>query len=341
VDLTALPKVHLHVHLESAVRWDTLREIAGANDMPMPPQRTMNTQPFTDFRDFGDHGSQVRECLRTAQDFMRIAEEFCEDEAAQGIRYSELTFTAASHGERLGDLEMPLEAVLEGLRRGMANSGLQVRVLLDQSRRQSVERAWRTLRLAQKYESAGVVGIGMAGDDSYSLSPFVDVINAAADSGVHLVHHAGESAGPESITEAITIGRAERIGHGVTAIEDPLLVAQLIERNIAIEACPSSNVALGMVATFADHPLHRLRNAGVPVTLNVDIPAIIHTSLVDEYANVRGVFGYGKAEIAELARAGVIASFAPNSLKMALHKDLDAWLALPDETVPDESGSPR
>src|SRR5205814_159068 len=150
---------HLHVHLESTVRWSTLRELAASHRLavPEPPGR------FAGFRDFGDHNALVRGCLRRPADFTRVAVEFCRDEAAQGTRYAEVTFTAAAHGERLGQPEMPLEAVLDGFAQGRAY-GIECRVLLDHSRRRSVDRAWQTLRLARRYAADGVVGIGLAGD---------------------------------------------------------------------------------------------------------------------------------------------------------------------------------
>ncbi len=322
-DIARLPKAHLHVHLESTVRWTTAREIADANGLTAPEL----PPAFAGFREFADYNSLVRECPRRPEDFRRIALEFCEDEAAQGTGYAEVTFTAASHGERLGRPEMPLEAVLEGLAEGRATYGIECRVILDHSRRRSVDRAWRTLKLATRYASDGVIGIGLAGEESYSLAPFAEVLDAAKDSGVHLVHHAGEERGPESIREALLLGHAERLGHGIRALDDDNLVAELRERAIPLEVCPSSNVALGFAPSIEDHPLQRLRAAGLAVTLNTDIPAIAGTSLVEEYTRVRDAFGYDDPTLAELARAGIDASFAPAATKERLHGRVDAWLA--------------
>jgi adenosine deaminase len=273
----------------------------------------------------------VRNCLRRTEDFTRVAREFCADEAAQGTRYAEVTFTAASHGERLGHPEMPLEAVLEGLAQGRDAYGIECRVLLDHSRRRSVDRAWRTLGLATRYADHGVVGIGLAGEESYPLQPFAPVLDAAADAGVHLVHHAGETCGPDSIREALTVGRAERLGHGIRALDDDGLVADLRDRGVPLEVCPSCNVALGLVPSFADHPFPRLREAGLVVTVNTDIPAITGTSLTGEYTRLRETFGYDDEVLAELARAGAAASFASPATKARLHDEIDAWLTSPAE----------
>jgi adenosine deaminase len=172
-----------------------------------------------------------------------------------------------------------------------------------------------------------VVAIGLAGDEAYPLAPFAEVLDAARDAGVHLVHHAGETRGAESIREALDVGHAERLGHGFRALEDPALVAELRERGVALEACPTSNVALGLVPSFAEHPLPRLREAGLAVTLSTDIPNLAGVTLSEEYARVAAAFGYDDAELAALALAAVDASFAPPPTKARLRGEVAAWLA--------------
>src|SRR5262249_23139695 len=159
--------------------------------------------------------------------------------------YVEVTFTAAAHGERLGEPDLPLAAVLEGLRQGRRATGLEFRVLLDHSRRRSVDRAWQTLRLAREHDE--VAGIGVAGAQAPPAAPFAEVWDAAGESGVHLIHHAGETRGPASIREALETCHAERIGHGIRVLDDAELVNSLRDKAIPLEVCPSSNVALGLV----------------------------------------------------------------------------------------------
>jgi adenosine deaminase len=322
-DLHALPKAHLHVHLESTVRPDTLRELAEANGVT-PPTRA---DAFAGFRAFADHNALIRAGPRRPEDFERIAQEFCADEVAQGVGYAEVTFTAASHGERLGELDMPLAAVLRGLAAGSAATGLEYRVLLDHSRRQSVDRAWRTLELALRYADQGVIGIGMAGDESYPLAPFAGVCAAAEREGLHRVHHAGEAAGPESIREALTLGRAERLGHAIRILDDPELVTEVAALGVPLEVCPSSNVALGFVPSWPEHPLPRLREAGLVVTLNTDIPISSAATLTGEYEMAGKSFGYSDEVLAELALASVAASFAPERTKRRLRAGIAHWLA--------------
>ncbi|WP_344865807.1 adenosine deaminase [Amycolatopsis ultiminotia] len=319
-DLTALPKAHLHVHLESTIRPGTRRELAEANGVPLPA-----TQPeFDGFRSFADHNSRTRACLRRPEDFTRIAREFCADEAAQGTRYAEVTFTAASHGERLGEPDMPLAAVCKGLAEGGAEHGLVWRLLLDHSRRRPVARARRTLELAAAHPE--VAGIGLAGEERHPLSPFAEVLAHARELGLHLVHHAGEEAGPDSIREALGIGHAERLGHGIRILDDPELTAEVAERGVALEVCPSSNVTLGLVPTLPEHPLPRLVEAGLTVTLNTDVPDVTGSTLTGEFRRAREVFGFDDTALARMAADAVTASFAPEAVKTALHGEIREWL---------------
>ncbi|WP_035865682.1 adenosine deaminase [Cryptosporangium arvum] len=319
-DLRVLPKAHLHVHLESAIRPGTLAELAAAHGVVVPA-----VARFDGFAAFAAYGDVVRSCLREPADFVRVAEEFCADEAAQGVGYVEVTFTAAAHGERLGDPVMPLEAVLAGLRAGAAAHGVVVRVVLDHSRRRAVSRMRATLALAVSHPE--VVAIGVAGEESYPLAPFAGVCDEAREAGVRLVHHAGEACGASSVREALTVGHARRLGHGFRVVEDPSLVAAVRDAGVALEVCPSSNVALGFVGSWAEHPLPRLVSAGLAVTLNTDVPSVVGATLTGEFSRVRAVFGASDGELAALARAGVDASFAPVAVKERLRAGIEGWLA--------------
>lgn len=312
-DLRLLPKAHLHVHLESTIRPSTLAEFGGS-----PPPAG-----FDGFAAFAAYNAEVRELLRSADRFRRVAYEFCVDSAADGVRYAEVTFTAAAHGERVGDPDLPLDAVLDGLRAGTAQTGIEVRVFLDHSRRRPYAWAVETVRLALAHEE--VVGFGVAGDEAAPLAPYAPLIDRAAAGGVHLVHHAGETGGADRVREAIGVGRAERVGHGIRALEDADLVAELRDRQVPLEVCPSSNVALGLVPSLAAHPLPRLVAAGLVVTLNTDVPSITGRALTDGYAAVRSTFGAGDAELAGLAVAAVDASFAPDPVKRRIRADIRRW----------------
>ncbi|WP_308258111.1 adenosine deaminase [Pseudonocardia lacus] len=322
-DPRTLPKAHLHVHLESAIRPATLAGIAAGNGLPPP----LAPAPFAGFAAFAEHGGAVRDVLRRPDDFHRIAAEFCADQAADGVRYVEVTFTALGHGTRLGDPDMPLEAVLDGLAEGAAATGIGYGVILDHPRRRPVDRARRTLDLAVRHRAAGVVGIGLAGREEHPVEPFAEVFAEARDAGVHVVHHAGETCGPRSVRAALDAGRAERIGHGIRALDDPDLVAELRHRAIPLEVCPSSNVALGIVASLAEHPLPRMLAADLNVMISTDVPDVTGRDLTAELAAVRDAYNLDDAAIARLHRAAIDASFAPDEVKAEMRRGTDEWLA--------------
>jgi adenosine deaminase len=315
-DLVALPKAHLHVHLESTLRPSTLASLGGA-----PPPAV-----FGDFGAFTDYNAAVRVCLRSAADFERVAYEFCVDSAGDGVRYAELTVTAAAHGARLGiGPAAVLAGVLAGLQAGSA-ADIETRVVIDHSRRRPLPWAEESVLLAADHPD-GVVGFGVAGDETAPISPYRAVVERAAAAGVHLVHHAGETGGADSVREALDVGRAERIGHGIRSLEDLELVARLRDERVPLEVCPSSNVVLRLVPSLAAHPLPALVEAGLVVTLNTDIPAITGRALSAEYAAVRDTFGCTDEELARFAGAAVDASFASADTKSDLHRDIAAWLS--------------
>ncbi|KJK43807.1 adenosine deaminase [Lentzea aerocolonigenes] len=320
-DLAALPKAHLHVHLESTVRADTVAELAEHHGVEVPA----HDGAYSGFGQFAAHNGAVRDCLRRAEDFSRIAYEFCAEEAAQGTRYAEVTFTAAAHGERLRDPDMPLEAVLAGLAAGQAAHGIECRVIVDHPRKRPVARFQESLRLAVAHPE--VVAIGMAGAEEFPLTPFAAVFRDAREAGIGLVHHAGECCGAPSVAEAVTVGLADRIGHGFRALDDPEVVALLRDRAVPLEVCPSSNVVLGLVESVSSHPLPRLMRAGLTVTLSTDIPASTGTTLTGEYQLLRDELGFDDDTIAAIATSAVDASFAPRDTKALLRQDIATWRA--------------
>lgn len=323
--IDSLPKVHLHVHLESTVRRETLFDIAKKNDLAVPSHLFGGEYVFSGFADFLHQNALVRECLRHPEDFYRIAFEYCEDEAREGTLYSEVYFTAAAHGERVGDLDMPLSAVLDGLAEGCAQFKISVQLLLDHSRRRSVELARKTVELAVRYADRGVVGVGLSSDERFDIRQFADIFVGAKGEGLRVVHHAGENGGADSIRKAIELGGAERIAHGFRVLEDESLVALLRERRIALDVCPSANVALGFVPSLHQHPLPKMLKAGLMVSINTDIPALLGTSLTQEYRNVQDTFSFDQGIVENLATTAIESSFALPGRKRLLRRAISEW----------------
>jgi adenosine deaminase len=323
--LRELPKVDLHVHLEGSIRPSTLRDLAAAHGCAVPPGLAGDRWAFADFEDFINNYVAAYACLQGEHDLRRVAYEFCQDEASEGVRYAEVTFTLTGHAVLADDWDMPVLAVLAGFADGERDFGIRCRLVLDCVHGFPVELAQSTLASALRHRDEGVVALGLGGDEKQPVDELMEVFRRARDEGLHSVPHAGETGGPENVRRAIDQLGAERIGHGIRALEDDDLVKALRDRNIPLEVCPTSNVATGVVASIEEHPFTRLRDAGLTVTLNSDDPGMFASLLAGEYELARSVFCLGDDAIVEVAMAGVEASFLDERAKAELVREIAVW----------------
>ncbi len=282
---------------------------------------------FRDRAHFVEIYVAISRCLKHAEDYELIAYEFGAEMARQNVRYAEVTFSPSTHEFTLG---VPWETYFSGLTRGRrraeAQFGVQMRWVFDIVR--EATHAEYVTRVAIEGMAEGVVALGVVG--LYVDSPpeaFAPWFERARDSGLHATPHAGEAAGAESVWGALRVLDAERIGHGVRAIEDPALVAYLAEHRIPLEVCPTSNVRLGVFPSIDAHPLRRLHDAGVPVTINSDDPPLFNTTLDAEVALLPTVFGLDRSAVDEILLNGVRFSFLPPEQKAALEAEFRAELA--------------
>lgn len=308
------------------MRPSTVRELAARHGVELPEGVRDGGYSFRDFRDFIDQWVAGLQCLREPADFRRIAYELCEDEAAEGVRYAEVSFSLPEHGGRLGDWDGPLLAVLEGFAEGERDLGIVCRPLVDLVRGLPMELSRAALESAVRHGDDGVVGVGLGGEERYPPEDYRELFAVALEAGFHSLPHAGETAGPASIRGALDSLGAERIGHGIRCVEDDDLVAELRDRRIALEVCPISNVMTGVVASIEQHPLPRLLEAGLTVTLNSDDPSMFGAPLTSQFELARGVFGLSDERLADLARVGVRASFASEAQKTELERAVRGWL---------------
>jgi adenosine deaminase len=311
-----LPKAELHVHLEGAMPPATLLALARRHRIALPADDEAGLERWFRFRDF-DHFVEVylaiSACLRDAEDFHRLALDVVAGQARQGVVYTEAHFTAGTHLGNGADGGGLLDALADAAAEGERRFGSALRLIPDVVRNLGPDRADVTLDWAIAARGRRLaVALGLAGiERGWPTAPFAGHFAAAAAAGLHRVAHAGEHAGADSVREAIEHCAPERIGHGVRAVEDPALVAELAARGLPLEVCPTSNLRLGVYPSLAAHPFDRLRRAGVAVTVNSDDPPLFGTTLEDEYLRLAATFGYGPADLAALARASFRDSFLP------------------------------
>ena len=268
----------------------------------------------------------ARGVLRSPQDFHRLIREMAEDERAAGSRWLELQITPTGYTQRLGDLVTATEVFCAAAAAAEATTGVGIRLIIAANRTRPAWEAELLARIAVRFAEHGVVGFGLSNDERRgSPAEFAKAFRIARDGGLIGVPHAGELLGADSVAQTIAALRPERIGHGVRAVEDPAVLALLADRGIACEVCPASNVALGVVDRLGEVPLASLEAAGVPVVLAADDPLLFGTSLLDQYVAVREHHGYGRADLARLARASVTASRMPTALAEAMLADISAW----------------
>jgi adenosine deaminase len=315
-----VPKAELHVHLEGTATPDLVRRIAERNGLEVAEGVFAAPDRFAwrDFLDFLNTYNMVCSVIRTGEDYRDITYEYLAGCARDGAIYVELT-ASIDHSRiaGIGDAEH-WEGIAAGIDDARRDHGIEARILSVAVRNYGVERAIEIAELTAARPHPYVVGFSLAGDEAgYPPEPFVEAYHVVEKAGLGCTVHAGEWAGAASVRGALELP-VTRISHGVRAIEDPALVEELARRRITLEVCPTSNVVLGVFATYEDHPFPALRDAGIPVTLGSDDPPYFGASVGGEYAVAREHFGLGDAELVAITRNAVEASFAEPELRSKL-----------------------
>ena len=288
------PRAELHLHLDGSVEPETLLEI----DPTLTREEITAHTTYTDFAGFLKSFVWVNQRLQTPDHYARVARRLFERLASEGVIYAEVILSAGVVLWKQQDLA----AIYDRLMQESARTPITVRWIFDAVRQFGVETAKPVFDLAAERVGEGVVAIGLGGDEERGPARlFADLFRDARDHGLRLTCHAGEMAGPWSVWEALAIG-AERIGHGIRAIEDPELVTYLATNQIPLEVCITSNLRTGAVASLAAHPVKRLYDAGVPIILNSDDPALFNCTLASEYELAAREFGFTEEQLAQLAR---------------------------------------
>ena len=298
------PKIELHVHLEGAIRPATLLAIARRNGVSLPADTVEGLREFYEFTDFEDFirvWLLTTGCLRTADDFRQVVVDYAAEAASSGAVYLEAIF-APQRGVGWPEL---FTGYTEGAVEAYERHGVSVRLTPDVYRTIEVERAEECARWAVRYADRGIVGFGLGGLEAASpVAPYARAFAIARDGGLALVPHAGEAAGPDSIRDVLSYQPA-RIRHGVRAVEDAGVLAEIADRGLVLDVCPTSNLRTRVVESLAAHPLPRLRAAGIPCTVNTDDPAMFGTDLGTEYEIARSL-GVSAADAYAAGLAGAL-----------------------------------
>jgi len=311
------PRAELHLHFQGAIRPATLLGLARRHSIALPVDDLPALREWFRFRDFA-HFVEVyallRACLVEPADYELVTYELGSELAGQGVRYAEVTFTPGPEVYR-GPRETFFDGLSAGRERVRRELGVELRWIFDIPRRTVTLHPHMPLAdfitdcaINGRYD--GVVALGLAGTElGYPPEPFEPWFDRARAAGLHSVPHAGETAGPASIWGAVRALGAERLGHGVRAVEDPALLEYLVEKRIPLEVCPTSNIALGVYPSLAEHPLRRLVDAGAVVTVNTDTPAIFGITLTAEAELLRTAFGLSNAAAEQVLQNAIDASF--------------------------------
>jgi len=326
--IRALPKAELHLHLEGTVGPATLSELSRRHPTPLTTTNNRYTNiadsgrvfteeeaseiyNYTSFTGFLLAFKAVTERLRTAEDYELVTYRMMQKLREQNVRHAEVYISVGVVHWRGGEFRSLFEGLERGRERGERDFGVSVSWIFDAVRHFGVDEAKRVVEEAIGLKDRNVVGIGLGGDERKGPpEQFRDVYQLAREKGLRLTVHAGESVGPESIWGALRELKADRVGHGLHAIDDPELVRHLADNQIPVEVCISSNVLTGCCTALEQHSVRKLFDAGVLVTLNTDDPEMFHTTLNREYQIAQQVFGFSDDELRKLADNSFRAAFA-------------------------------
>ncbi|MFI1973124.1 adenosine deaminase [Streptomyces cinnamoneus] len=329
--IAGLPKAELHVHHVGSASPRIVAELAARHpDSPVPtdPEALADFFTFRDFAHFVEVYLSVVDLIRDAEDVRLLTYEVARDMARQNIRYAELTVTPYSSTRRgIPDVAF-VEAIEDARKAAESELGVVLRWCFDIPGEAGLEAAEETTRIACDLAPQGLVSFGLGGPEIGVPRPqFKPYFDRAIAAGLHSVPHAGETTGPQTIWDALTELRAERIGHGTSATQDPRLLAHLAEHRIPLEVCPTSNLATRAVTDLDHHPVREMVQAGVLVTINSDDPPMFGTDLNTEYGVAARLLDLDARGLAELAKNAVEASFMDAAGKAALRAEIDSYTA--------------
>lgn len=321
--IRALPKVEQHVHIVGSTRPETLLWLLKEGGLKKPFETVKDVRRFFQYRDFSHFITiykTVFRCITREDQFERITYEMLEDEARCNVRYVEASLSAPDHVREGLDYGLMLDAINRGVRHAHRDFGIQCNLRIDLVRNYGPDVGMQVLDWIEN-KSDNIVSIDIGGsEERYPPKPFARVYQRAKEMGLHLVAHAGEAAGPESIWDAINYLRVERIGHGVTASRDPELIDYLLKGDVTIEMCPTSNLRTGVVPSLQKHPIRTFFDKCIKVTVNTDDPSMFNTDMNNEYLQLHRQLNFTVSELFKLTSNALDSSFLPETQKVQMHE---------------------
>ncbi|MTI10555.1 adenosine deaminase [Curvivirga aplysinae] len=316
-----IPKVELHVHIEGTITPSLAKKLATRNGVKLDPSvlQYEDHYTFTDFLDFLNQYDMVADCIRTPQDYEDLVYDYLERCAAENVIYVEF-FGSKDHGEACG-ISYPdmVAGMAKGIERAEADFGIICRCIMTCVRHYGHERALPAAQAMIDHPHPIVVGLGMAGDENaHHPKDFAAAFNLVHKAGYPTTAHAGEAAGPQSVKDCLKYLPIKRIGHGVRSIEDPALVKEIVQKGIALELCPGSNLSLGFYDQPEDHPILKLKEAGCRMSLNSDDPPYFMTTIGMEYENGMQLWGLTEDELRGITKMAIEDAFCDDETKAKL-----------------------
>ncbi|MGH3414714.1 MAG: adenosine deaminase [Marmoricola sp.] len=333
-DLHALPKAHLHLHFTGSMRHATLLELAKREGMVLPDALVEDWPPRLSAADekgwfrFQRLYDVARSVLRTGDDVRRLLREAAEDDVRDGGRWLEIQVDPSGYAAVFGGITAFTELVLDAAAEATRDTGLGIAVVIAANRTRHPLDARTLARLASQYAGRGVVGFGLSNDERRgNTGDFAAAFRIAERAGLLLDPHGGELLGPTSVRTCLDKLHAGRLGHGIRSVEDPALLGHIVDREVALEVCPVSNVALGVYSDLTSVPLPQLMAAGATVALGADDPLLFGSRLAGQYATMRAAHDLTDVQLAALAASSVRASRATADDQRRWLAEIDTWLA--------------
>jgi adenosine deaminase len=313
------PKAELHLHLDCSASYAAVKALAPSTTLAEYRHAFIAPAKCANLADFLLRPPRIVALMQDERGLRLIVDDVFDQLARDGVIYAELRFAPLLHTERGLRPDEVVAIVERATAEAVAATGIEARLILCTLRHFSTQQSLRTARLVDEFRHTRVAALDLAGDEAgFPLDAHEDAFRFAEDHGLPRTVHAGEAAGPGSVREVLARLRPDRIGHGVRAIEDDLLVAHLRDARIHLEVCPSSNVQTDVVRTYADHPVDRLLRAGLHLSISTDARTVTDVTLASEHERLRATFGWTDAELRRCTRNAVEAAFVDDATRKRL-----------------------